>query len=364
MKVGILCPFYRHGAIGGVETVIRHLLDRLPEHGFSPSMVPFPLPASMDFNNPLFSPYLQLKAASAALSRDTSRFDIIHSHNPFVTLPFALRKKTVMSVHVYSGDLYAAKGGIHPVRWAKRNGMHLAEYAAGTAAREITSVSAHIKSSLVHDVHLPEKKITVIYNGVDLDKVSESIAAAGGSPYKAEGPNILCVGRVWEPKGFDMVLRALSSKSLRDAHLHVAGPLEDRPYADEMRSFASKSGLLGRFHLLGPVNEAQKYSLMHHADLVIIPSLFEGMSIVAIEALATSSAIIASDIPSLREVLGDAAIYFKPGDDAGLANLMAGALARGADLRRLKSSAHERGEMFGLDRMVGSYVRAYERAAG
>ncbi len=364
MKVGILCPFYRHGAIGGVETVIRHLLDKLPERGFSPSLIPFPLPGGIDFNNPLFSPYLQLKAASASLSKEVSGFDIIHSHHPFVTLPFALRKKTVMSVHVYSGDLYAGKGGIHPVRWAQRNGMHLAEYAAGTAAREITSVSAHIKSRLVHDIHLPEKKITVIYNGVDLGAIDRSISSAGANPYKAEGPNIICVGRVWRPKGFDTALRALSSESLRNAHLHVAGPLEDKPYADEMRSFAHESGLRGRFHLLGRVSEAQKYSLMHHADLVILPSRFEGLSIVAIEALATSSAIIASDIPPLREVLGDAALYFEAGNADDLAAKMASVLASSANQRRLKSSARERREMFGLDRMVGSYVRAYERAAG
>lgn len=364
MKVGILCPFYRHGAIGGVETVIRHLLERLPERGFSPSLVPFPLPGGIDFSNPLYSPYLQLKAASAALSRDTSKFDIIHSHHPFVTLPFALRKKTVMSVHVYSGDLYAGKGGIHPLEWARRNGIHIAEFASGMAARESTAVSAYIKSRLVHDVHIPEKKITVIYNGVDLDAIHRAIAAKGESPYRTEGPNILCIGRIWRQKGFETVIRAMAGESLRSAHLHIAGPPEDRQYVTEMRELASRGGMAERFHLLGPVSAPQKYALMHHADLVVIPSRFEGMSIVAIEALASSSAIIASDIPPLREVLGDAAIFSKAGDENELAEKMASVLASGANQRRLKSSAKERRGMFSLESMVGGYVRAYERAAG
>jgi glycosyltransferase involved in cell wall biosynthesis len=364
MKVGILCPFYKHDAIGGVETVIRQLLERLPGRGFSPSIVPFNLPNSVDFNNPLFSPYLQLKAATAALSKQTSGFDIIHSHHPFVTLPFALRKKTVMSVHVYSGDLYASHGGFNPLMWAQRNGVHVAEYASGMAAREITAVSAYLKSRLVQDVHLPEKKITAIHNGVDLDAIGRSIAAIGESPYKTEGPNLLSIGRIWRQKGFDAVLHSLVHAGLRNAHLHVAGPPEDKAYISEMQDFASMHGLSKRFHILGPVSAPQKYSLMHHADLVVIPSRFEGLSIVAIEALASSSAILASDIPPLREVLGDAALYFKAGDENDLAAKMALAFSSSANQRRMRSSAQERSKMFGLDTMVGAYARAYERAAG
>ncbi|MFH0884922.1 MAG: glycosyltransferase family 4 protein [Candidatus Micrarchaeota archaeon] len=363
MKVGILCPFFRPDAIGGVETVIRHLLERLPEHGFSPSIVPFSLPNNIDFNNPLFSPYLQFKAATAAISRETSGFDIIHSHNPFVTLPFALRKKTVMSVHVYSGDLYASRSGIHPVMWAQRNGMHLAEYASGMAAREITTVSTHIKSRLVQDVHMPEKKIAVIYNGVDLDAIGEAIDAASQIPFETEGPNILCLGRVWRPKGIDIVLRSLASEGFRNAHLYVAGPLEDKPYVEEMREFASKAGLAKRFHLLGPISEPQKYALMHHADLVILPSRFEGLSIVAIEALASSSAIIASDISPLREVLGDAAIYFKAGDKHDLAEKISTALSGDNVASALRKKVGKRSRLFSISRMVDGYLRAYERAA-
>ena len=118
-----------------------------------------------------------------------------------------------------------------------------------------------------------------------------------------------------------------------------------------------------RLHLIGPVNEPQKYALMHHADLVILPSRFEGLSIVAIEALASSSAIIASGIQPLREALGDAAVYFNAGDEQDLAAKMSLALASGASQGGLRSQARERSMLFSVRRMVDGYVRAYEKAA-
>lgn len=363
MKVGILCPFYREGAIGGVETVIRTLLERLPERGFSPSLVPFHLEQGLDYNNPAFAPLLQAKSIAASLSRRTKEFDIINSHQPFVTLPFALRKKTVMSVHVHSGDLHGNGGGFHPMRWAARNGIRLAEFASGAASREVTAVSEYLKLKLATESRIRMKKISVIYNGVDNEAIGR--AADCESPFEGDSLNILCVGRVFRQKGFDSVLRTLNSGWLGKAHLHIAGPLEDTEYIRKMKEYAAKNGLTGRFHLLGAVPEGKKYALMRHADVVALPSRFEGLSVVAIEALACSSAIIASDIPPLREALGDAAMYFTPGDERAIAEaarrVLSGSAAATAGTRR---RALSRSKKFGIGNMVDGYVRAYEHASG
>lgn len=358
MKVGILCPFYKEHAIGGVETVIRSLMHRLPERGIEASMVPFMLGTGLPYDNPFFAPLIGAKAAMSALSREIGRFDIIHSHHPFVTLPFALRRKTVMTFHVYSEDFYAPEGnGAGPINWLIRKGIHMPEYLGARTARGITAVSDHVRRKYAHKLHLPVDKISVVHNGIDLKLVDSSI---GANPYPEGGINIFSLGRLWRPKGFHALLRAAGRLKIKGLRVYIAGPKEDGQYAEELAGIARSKNI--GFSLLGPIGEADKYRCLHHADLVVLPSRFEGLSIVAIEALAASAAILASDIPPFREVLGDAAMFFRCGDDADLADRMERALSDAKGLRGMRSRSRRRRRLFSEESMVDGYVQAYRDA--
>ncbi len=206
---------------------------------------------------------------------------------------------------------------------------------------------------------LPEGKISVIYNGVDLDFIDSAI---DWNPYPGPGPNLLCIGRLWRPKGFDLALKALAHPALSDASLHIAGPHEDSAYLRELKQYAADNGISQRVHFLGKLDEAEKYAYMRHADAVLNPSRFEGLSIIAAESLASSALVIASDIGPFREVFADSALFFRRGDAQALAGRITEALDSPALARKLRARARARRSRFSVGAMVDGYVKSYEQA--
>jgi glycosyltransferase involved in cell wall biosynthesis len=77
-----------------------------------------------------------------------------------------------------------------------------------------------------------------------------------------------------------------------------------------------------RIQVLGRLDFEALRSLVAGADLLIMPSLFEGAGLPPIEAMATGTGVLASGIPVLRETCGDGADYFDPYDPSELASLL------------------------------------------
>jgi len=99
--------------------------------------------------------------------------------------------------------------------------------------------------------------------------------------------------------------------------------------------------------------------LLKAADLYVQPSRWEGFGIAALEAMASGKAIVASDVPGLAQVVGDAGLLFPAGDAAQLARSISTALDN-PDLRqRLAQRAQQRARMFSLDTTLDCYEKLY-----
>lgn len=77
-----------------------------------------------------------------------------------------------------------------------------------------------------------------------------------------------------------------------------------------------------RVRFVGEVDDSELRRLYRTATALVFPSLYEGFGLPALEALAAGCPVLASDIPALREVCGEQALYFDPYNDRELANLM------------------------------------------
>lgn len=135
--------------------------------------------------------------------------------------------------------------------------------------------------------------VEVISNGVD----PLAFAAAPG-----QSDDIVYIGRLEiAQKGLDLLLRAWSDASLRTTGtLVLAGSGPDEA---ALRAMAEGLGVSGRVQFAGWVAGKAKYDLLAKASLVVVPSRFETFGIVAIEALAAGTPVLAFDIPCLREVV-------------------------------------------------------------
>jgi glycogen synthase len=157
----------------------------------------------------------------------------------------------------------------------------------------------------------PRVRIDVIGNGVD-QRAFETTAQSGR--------DVLCVGRLeLVGKGIDLLLEAwaVASRSV-DGNLVIAGTGPDE---DGIRRAVDAAGLADRVRFVGWISGREKFDLMATARLVVVPSRAETFGLVAVEALACSTPVIAFDIPCLREVVPANCGWTVPAFDAhALAN--------------------------------------------
>ena len=160
---------------------------------------------------------------------------------------------------------------------------------------------------------------------------------------------VAVVGRLSPEKGHRVLFDALRG---REVTLLVAG---DGPLRADLEKAAE--GLDARF--LGYLDDAR--DVMAAADVVVIPSLREGLPLVALEALAAGRCVVASAVGELPEVLGDGAGVLVPAGDAGALSQALAALEAGGR-EAYERRALERARRYDVAAMAGAYASLYGRA--
>lgn len=202
--------------------------------------------------------------------------------------------------------------------------------------------------------------ITVIPNGVDVEALD--LAAAGcptpGVP-AGDGPLVVCVARLERVKGVEHFVRAaaLLANTHPDARFVVAGAGAEE---SRLREIAAAAKLKDRFAFLGRVASVEP--LLAAASVVAMPSLSEGMPMVALEAGALGKPVVASSVGGLREVIdnGETGLLVPSADHVALAGAIGALLADPDRARELGEKARVRvREQFTRDRMTAAYLDLY-----
>jgi phosphatidyl-myo-inositol alpha-mannosyltransferase len=193
----------------------------------------------------------------------------------------------------------------------------------------------------------------VIPNGIDLSR-----PLAEPKP-ENERLELLFVGRAEERKGLPVLLRAFEALRAAgvDAHLTVAGAS-----AEEVEPLLlDPEGV----DIAGRVSEDEKWRLLHQADLLCAPSLGgESFGIVLLEALASGTPVVCSDIPGYRDVVRDdvEGRLVPPGDPAALGEAIRALAVRKKHRAELAEAARVRAERFAWPHVAEEVEHAYEDA--
>ncbi len=111
--------------------------------------------------------------------------------------------------------------------------------------------------------------------------------------------------------------------------------------------------------LTGPIPDPELAELYAGAACFVLPSLYEGFGLTLAEAMAAGTPAVASDIPALREVGGDAVRYVPPDDPAELATAIAAAIDQRAESAAMAARARSRARWFTWDDCAEATLAAY-----
>jgi glycosyltransferase involved in cell wall biosynthesis len=181
------------------------------------------------------------------------------------------------------------------------------------------AVSESTRQDLLRLTDLPPDRIHVVTHGVDpifRCEDSDECYASIKQKFGVDRPFLLYVGVIGRHKNVMAILRSYHAAGLHreGIDLILAGPFESE--IGRARSFVVQSGIERFVHFTGNVTQKDNTLVeLYNAALALVhPSFYEGWGTTPLEAMACGIPVVASDIPSVREVVQDSALLVSPDD--------------------------------------------------
>lgn len=237
----------------------------------------------------------------------------------------------------------------------------VANYITGNfIATDVLALTEVLKKIRTEKEKISEEKITVIPNGVELDKLiyKEEDAKEIRDRYLIPDYGFLIgnISRFTEEKGQALLIEAFAAATANSEkyYLLLAG---GGKLLNSCKELAIDLGVADKVIFTDHFEEADKPKLLSAMDLCVIPTYAEGFGIALIEAMANSRPILASNIPVLKEVAKDNIKYFKAGSFNDLVSKI-DKIVKG-DLILLGEKALERAQNFSLKNFAQAYRTLY-----
>ncbi|MSR05444.1 MAG: glycosyltransferase [Gemmatimonadetes bacterium] len=288
------------------------------------------------------------------------RLDVMHF--PMDTASFALGRPYVVTIHDLIADVFYPNNYPESVSWLKARYLYLAKQHSGRHARAVICPSKATARGVRKHYGVPPERTVVIPEAI------HHLFYEDGKPNPdpAPRPYILAVASLSPHKNLHTTVRAFlwAREAYHLPHELViigmrgtdAGPIERYLAAERGR------GLPVRY--LGFVDDRTLREAYHGASLLVYVSQVEGFGLPPLEAMASGTPVIASNISSLPEVCGDAARLVSPDDTEGLSTAIGDILTNPALARRLTEAGRERARNFSWLETARQTREVFERVAG
>lgn len=283
-------------------------------------------------------------------------------HSPDFIPPFRARGRSVITIH----DLAFL---IYPHFLTKEAARYYGQIdRAVRHADQIIAVSQSTKNDLVRMLGAPEDKITVIYEAAD--PVFQPLERSASwrhvhEIYDLPEDYILFVSTIEPRKNIGALLRAY--RRLRDDYrLTPDLALGGSPgwLSDDIYNLVDKLDLRPYCHFLGRVAAHDLVHLYNAARVLVHPAFYEGFGLTPLEAMACGTPVIVSNVSSLPEVVGDAAILIDPEHDEEITVALWRILSDDGLFESLRAKGLQRAAAFSWRRAAEQTMAVYHKAAG
>jgi glycogen synthase len=323
MKVGTLTWEYPPRVVGGIARHCEGLAKALVKQKHDVHLFTLDFPGSPDYEeidgvkiyrtstelgHPnfltwvlMFNHFLSKRMADITKKVE---FDIMHVHDwlaAFSGISFKHFIKKPMILTVHSTEVGRAQG-LHSPDSFSINGI---EWWSTYEANRVIVCSQSMKNEICNHFNIPEKKVDVIPNAIEIEKYQPSIDRGLVRQRYGVGWGeklVLCVGRLVSQKGIEYFIRAIPqiAKQFPEAKYIIVGEGWSR---DSLEAEARASGHGNKIRFTGFASDQEVINLMTSADVLVVPSIYEPFGIVALEGMATGVPVVASQVDGLAEII-------------------------------------------------------------
>ncbi|GGI07936.1 glycosyltransferase family 4 protein [Egicoccus halophilus] len=330
---------------------------RVPE---APPVIPFEdlVPWVLAFNN-------RVQAAAAGLARRYD-VDVVHAHDWLVAYAAAGIKEAfglplVATVHATE---YGRHQGWLPGPMNKL--IHQVEWWLTYEARRVITCSTYMREQVEDIFALPDDKVDVVPNGVAVRDFALPADEVADFRRTLVGPRtrmVLFAGRLEYEKGVQTVLEALQEvrAAVGPVKFFIAGI---GTYSATLRRRVRELGLRRHVHFTGFLADHELRLHYAAADVAVAPSIYEPFGLVAVEAMACGTPVVAGDTGGLREIVaGGSGLSFPPQDAGELAGALTRVLADRELAQGMVARAHARiRDRYDWASVAAATVGVYHRA--
>ncbi|MFZ2975966.1 MAG: glycosyltransferase family 1 protein [Candidatus Moraniibacteriota bacterium] len=220
-------------------------------------------------------------------------------------------------------------------------------------AKKIIAVSKNTKKDLIELYKIPEKKIEVIYNGLNIEQKTKN-----SEQYEKYKPYLLFVSRLEKRKNVAGIISAfeiLKEKYKIKHKLVLAGrpgfgyqeikiKMNNSEYKDEIIEF-------------GFAQEDEKFNLIKNAEVFLFPTFYEGFGLPILEAQSLGVPVVTSNVSSLPEVGGDSVAYATPTEPISIADSIYKIISDNNFKNAIIEKGYENVKKFSWDKCASEIVR-------
>jgi glycosyltransferase involved in cell wall biosynthesis len=210
------------------------------------------------------------------------------------------------------------------------------------------------------------RKVSLIYEAVDHDIFkpgSRDAARAHVASLGISRPFVLFVSSLWRYKNCDGLLRAwrLARDELSGRQLVILGAERDQKYAAELHALVDELGIAEDVVFVGAVQNEDTVRFYQAADLLVYPSFNETFGLPILEAMACACPVVTSDVSSMPEIAGGAALLADPHDPGSIARAIVA--ATGPVASTLRTEGLRRARQFNWGAIAEATLDVYRSAA-
>jgi glycosyltransferase involved in cell wall biosynthesis len=319
----------------------------------------FALPRLLFLGRALAAGLAALRRGAFVYTRDLQLADLLLALRPAARVAY--------EAHAVEAILYRERGRLYGT-----SELPSASKAARLARREarvwrraaaIVTTTAGISDSFRSESG-PRERVAVIPNGCDAQPGEPFPGLANGEP-----PRVLYAGQLYPWKGVDVLVEAIAT--VPGARLAILGGLAGEPDFERIARLVREHGLSERTEMPGTVPQARVAGQLRDAAAVAVPFLHSGMTerhtspLKAFEAMAAGRPIVASDLPSTREILrpDETALLAPPGDARALGGALRRLLGDRPLAERLARAAYAEAARYAWSARAERLLRLFEEAA-